>query len=148
MQRQIGWPTLTVVQLAFDRLGQHLRQEEFMTTKLMRLDVCLPPIFGTKGRTAAPAPQTRISRIQLRAEIAAATFAVASAGVAIVSAVAHAGNETVLHSFSSVPDGAYPEADLVIDKAGNLYGTTIFGGSSGFGTVFKLDRTGNESVLY
>lgn len=48
------------------------------------------------------------------------------------------GNETVLHSFTNVPDGANPYAGLVMDKAGNLYGTTEYGGSYGYGTVFKL----------
>jgi uncharacterized repeat protein (TIGR03803 family) len=58
------------------------------------------------------------------------------------------GNETVLHRFTNTPDGAFPVAGLVIDKAGNLYGTTENGGSSGYGTVFKLDITGTETVLH
>jgi uncharacterized repeat protein (TIGR03803 family) len=37
---------------------------------------------------------------------------------------------------------------LVSDKTGNLYGTTYNGGAYGFGTVFRLDSAGNESVLY
>ncbi|HKB99432.1 MAG TPA: choice-of-anchor tandem repeat GloVer-containing protein [Terriglobales bacterium] len=46
---------------------------------------------------------------------------------------------SVLHSFSG-PDGASPSAGLVMDPAGNLYGTTSYGGADpGFaGTVFKL----------
>jgi uncharacterized repeat protein (TIGR03803 family) len=46
---------------------------------------------------------------------------------------------SVLHHFSG-PDGADPGAGLVMDPAGNLYGTTVFGGSDpGYaGTVFKL----------
>jgi uncharacterized repeat protein (TIGR03803 family) len=35
-----------------------------------------------------------------------------------------------------------------MDPAGNLYGTTTSGGAYGFGTVFKLDSSGNETVLY
>ena len=58
------------------------------------------------------------------------------------------GNETVLHSFTGAPDGAGPVASLVRDKQGNLYGTTLGGGTFGRGTVFKLDPTGNETVLY
>jgi uncharacterized repeat protein (TIGR03803 family) len=45
-----------------------------------------------------------------------------------------AGNETVLHSFTNA-DGASPAGDLIMDAAGNLYGTTSGGGS---GTVFEL----------
>jgi uncharacterized repeat protein (TIGR03803 family) len=46
---------------------------------------------------------------------------------------------SVLHSFSG-PDGSSPGAGLVMDPAGNLYGTTVFGGSDpgNAGTVFKL----------
>jgi uncharacterized repeat protein (TIGR03803 family) len=57
------------------------------------------------------------------------------------------GNESVLHSFTG-GDGSIPYAGLVIDTAGNLYGTTLFGGSSGYGTVFKLDPSGTETVLH
>lgn len=56
--------------------------------------------------------------------------------------------ETVLHSFSGNPDGANPYAGLVMDNSGNLYGTTEQGGTSGCGTVFKIDTAGNESVLH
>jgi uncharacterized repeat protein (TIGR03803 family) len=60
------------------------------------------------------------------------------------------GKETVLHSFTGgATDGALPEAGLVRDAAGNLYGTTCRGGGSDSGTVFKLDRTGAaETVLH
>ena len=59
------------------------------------------------------------------------------------------GNETVLHSFAGFPgDGANPSAALIMDKRGNLYGTTETGGASGFGTVFKLSTSGKETVLY
>jgi len=60
--------------------------------------------------------------------------------------------ETVLHSFSGDPDGYSPEAGLIFDSSGNLYGTTMWGGASGAGTIFKLARNGhdgwNETVLH
>ncbi|HTZ98258.1 MAG TPA: choice-of-anchor tandem repeat GloVer-containing protein [Terriglobales bacterium] len=46
-------------------------------------------------------------------------------------------SETVLHAFNWT-DGAHPEANLIFDGAGNLYGTTVFGGADGKGTVFEL----------
>ncbi len=59
-----------------------------------------------------------------------------------------AANETVLHSFTGGSDGTQPLAALIFDQAGNLYGTTELGGSFGSGTVFKLDPSGNETVLH
>ena len=51
------------------------------------------------------------------------------------------GKFKVLHSFKTGgADGARPFASLVRDPAGNLYGTTIEGGGSGSGTVFKLEE--------
>jgi uncharacterized repeat protein (TIGR03803 family) len=61
------------------------------------------------------------------------------------------GHETVLYSFCSAADctdGDEPQAGLIRDAAGNLYGTTTFGGAKGGGTVFKVDTSGHESVLY
>jgi uncharacterized repeat protein (TIGR03803 family) len=58
------------------------------------------------------------------------------------------GNETVLYNFKGGTDGWYPEARLLQDSGGNLYGTTPFGGNFNCGTVFKLDLTRNETVLY
>ena len=46
--------------------------------------------------------------------------------------------EKILHSFGSDPDGQDPQASLVFDGAGNLYGTTVTGGAGGAGAVFEL----------
>ncbi|HWY58352.1 MAG TPA: choice-of-anchor tandem repeat GloVer-containing protein [Terriglobales bacterium] len=69
-------------------------------------------------------------------------------GHGTVSQLDATGTETVLYSFAGTPDGEYPYAGLVRDAAGNLYGTTEYGGRSGAGTVFKLDNSGKETVLY
>jgi uncharacterized repeat protein (TIGR03803 family) len=59
------------------------------------------------------------------------------------------GQETVLYSFTGSTDGGFPQAGLVLDTKGNLYGATSGGGSSSYaGTVFKVDSTGTETVLY
>jgi uncharacterized repeat protein (TIGR03803 family) len=58
------------------------------------------------------------------------------------------GNESVLYSFTGGNDGGNPEGSVVMDSAGNLYGTTEVGGTNGDGTVFKLDPSGKESVLH
>jgi len=63
-----------------------------------------------------------------------------------------AGSYKVLHVFKGGNDGASPESSLILDAAGNPYGVTAAGGASGCnggcGTVFKLDITGKETILY
>src|SRR5579862_2485672 len=71
--------------------------------------------------------------------------------LAFVSPAAQAQTYTVLHNFSG-SDGSSPEAALIRDSAGNLYGTTNGGGSQncydGCGTVFKLDSSNKLTMLY
>lgn len=68
-------------------------------------------------------------------------------GLGTVFELASNGVETVLYSFCSQPnctDGFYPSANLIMDKSGNFYGTTPYGGittgagNSGAGTVFRV----------
>jgi uncharacterized repeat protein (TIGR03803 family) len=56
--------------------------------------------------------------------------------------------ETVLYNFTGGADGQYPFAGVIIDSQGNLYGTTIFGGTSSDGVAFELDTAGAETVLH
>ena len=58
--------------------------------------------------------------------------------------------ETVLYSFASGTDGANPENGLIMDPAGNLYGTTSHGGN-GLGVVFELSPSPDgwtEQIIY
>jgi uncharacterized repeat protein (TIGR03803 family) len=54
---------------------------------------------------------------------------------------------TTLHSFSGL-DGGMPTAGLTMDGAGNLYGTTQYGGTADYGSVFKLVHTGGSWILH
>jgi uncharacterized repeat protein (TIGR03803 family) len=63
--------------------------------------------------------------------------------------------KTALHSFTGVNgDGSEPQAGLVIDSNGNLYGTTSYGGTNGCnfcGSVFELQPSGSgyrETILH
>jgi uncharacterized repeat protein (TIGR03803 family) len=60
--------------------------------------------------------------------------------------------QTVLYQFTgSNGDGSYPWAGVVFDAAGNLYGTTQYGGANGYGTIYQLTPSGSgwtEKVLY
>ena len=75
-----------------------------------------------------------------------------ASGAGVVFKVDAAGEEKVLYSFTGGADGGYPEAGVLRDAAGNLYGTTSGGGSgvgyAGAGVVFKVDTAGQETVLY
>ena len=59
--------------------------------------------------------------------------------------------ESLLYSFTGGSDGAGPVAGVIFDRAGNLYGTTVEGGTYGYGTVYELMSSGSgwaEHVLY
>lgn len=64
------------------------------------------------------------------------------------------GGEKILYAFAGGSDGAYPNSGLIMDGAGNFYGTTSDGGQTcpyrndGCGTVFKVSPDGTETVLY
>jgi uncharacterized repeat protein (TIGR03803 family) len=65
---------------------------------------------------------------------------------------AHAQTYTVLHNFTGHGDGSEPYAGLTMDRAGNFYGTTVYGGNlanceDGCGVVFKLAQQGAGWVL-
>lgn len=59
------------------------------------------------------------------------------------------GFEKAIHNFlGALNDGANPAAGLIADSSGNLYGTTVNGGTSNAGTVFKLSPGGTVTVLH
>jgi uncharacterized repeat protein (TIGR03803 family) len=73
-------------------------------------------------------------------------------GDGVVYSLSAAGKETIVYSFGgTAADGVNPYASLVMDSAGNLFGTTRAGGASGphrGGTVFKVSPAGAETILY
>jgi uncharacterized repeat protein (TIGR03803 family) len=69
-------------------------------------------------------------------------------GVGTVFKLSSGNKETVLHAFTGAPDGASPSAPVVLDAAGNLYGTTQAGGAENDGVVFEWSATGKETILH
>ena len=69
----------------------------------------------------------------------------------VVFKLSPSGTETVLYSFTGSTggiDGLNPEAGLIRDASGNLYGTTFYGGLDGDGVVFELSPSAKERVLH
>jgi uncharacterized repeat protein (TIGR03803 family) len=63
------------------------------------------------------------------------------------------GTITNLYTFTGANgDGEWPATNLAIDRTGNLYGSTQYGGSSncsyGCGTVFTVNSAGEKSTIY
>ncbi len=72
-------------------------------------------------------------------------------GAGTVFKVTPAGQLTTLYSFCSqtdCADGLQPHAGLIQASDGNLYGTTLYGGANGDGTVFKITPAGQLTTLY
>src|ERR1039457_6480835 len=74
---------------------------------------------------------------------------VTCAAIALLATVAWAASATkLIYSFAGNGDGEYTDTELVMDSAGNLYGTSVQGGTYGGGTVFQVTPAGVHTVLY
>ena len=58
------------------------------------------------------------------------------------------GRVNIYHALQEAASGYGSRAELVEDGSGNFYGTTVSGGAYGGGTVFKMDSSGNVTVLH
>jgi uncharacterized repeat protein (TIGR03803 family) len=81
------------------------------------------------------------------------TEAGGSANSGTIFELASDGTESVLYSFQGGNDGVDPISGVIMDKTGDLYGTTFLGGSndcdqSGCGIAFELTPAGTETILY
>jgi uncharacterized repeat protein (TIGR03803 family) len=93
-------------------------------------------------------PRRRISEMRMQGAWAALVIAAVLVPLIFSAQAAPAQTYSVLYSFHGPPDGKYPWTGLILDAAGNLYGTASRGGSSYWGTAFKLDSSGKETLLY
>lgn len=86
------------------------------------------------------------------------TVAGGAHGLGTVFKISPDGTETILHSFGATRyDGTYPYGPVVLDKNGNVYGSTNLGGEyadacgfggEGCGTVFRIGTDGKESIIH
>ena len=80
------------------------------------------------------------------------TYVGGAHGLGTVFGISKTGKENVLYSFTGGSDGCAPYPGVTLDSSGNVYGVAFEGGAgfcnSGQGVVFKLDTSGNETVLH
>jgi len=101
-------------------------------------------ISETNGRTTAG---LRLQRAQPGWWGILAALAFMLVLTCVATQVAQAETFNVLYTFTGEKDGANPYAGLTADAGGNLYGTTIAGGSYGQGTVFELRHSGSNWIM-
>jgi uncharacterized repeat protein (TIGR03803 family) len=76
------------------------------------------------------------------------TYDGGASGGGVVYELNPAGQVTVLYNFTGGADGGQPSAGVIHDSDGVLFGTTFGGGASSYGTVYRLDTAGKETVLH
>jgi uncharacterized repeat protein (TIGR03803 family) len=92
------------------------------------------------------------SLVELNGALYGTTGSAGASGLGTVFKLTLSGKERVLHSFAGGTDGSGPEAGLIAVN-GKLYGTTLSGGGtgcggSGCGTVYEINPSGKEHVMY
>jgi uncharacterized repeat protein (TIGR03803 family) len=103
-------------------------------------------VYSFTGGSDGSSPEAGL--IYVKGELYGTTYGGGSNGYGTVFKVTKSGTENAVYSFAGGTDGANPRAGLIYYK-GAFYGTTYDGGgSNGYGTVFKVTRSGAESVLH
>jgi uncharacterized repeat protein (TIGR03803 family) len=88
-----------------------------------------------------------LSRIRFSAAMAVVTIVIMLALTVLLTRPLQAQTYQLIYSFTGGTDGQGPSAGLAMDRTGNFYGTTEWGGSNGYGTVFKLSSTSSGWIL-
>ena len=98
--------------------------------------------FGADGSQSANAPFGGVIRDRNGNLYGTTLFggecSTSQSGCGTVFKLSPGGSMTVLHSFDGYADGSSPWCNVILDAAGNLYGTTTIGGQGDAGTVWKI----------
>ncbi len=98
------------------------------------------PYGGSYAISVATQPPAQTCTVAVGAGVIAAN-------VSSIAVTCTRASEYVIHSFG-IADGVGPQADVIQGVDGNSYGTTVYGGTNGMGTVFKITPAGVETVLH
>lgn len=112
-------------------------------------DSTLTTLYSFGGGADGYIPEGRLVRDR-HGNIYGTTYAGGADSMGVVYKLSAKGKQTVLHSFAGgANDGAFPtNAGLAMDASGNLYGMTQFGGTSDWGTLYKVARDGTFTLLH
>jgi uncharacterized repeat protein (TIGR03803 family) len=114
-----------------------------MAMQSVRLLLCCVALAGCSRGTIGALPVTANPNL----DATTPSHMVQYAGVPFAQqAAADVATFKTLYRFKGTPDGANPSSSL-LDVGGTLYGTTVYGGLSNYGTIFKVSKSGAESVL-
>ncbi len=103
---------------------------------------------GGNGSSPIAGLAASLNGFSLSGSLFGVTSAGGAYGAGTVFAVTPQGKLTNIHSFHPATDGSAPDAELITDDNGNLYGTATSGGSGSAGTVFKVSTAGKFATLY
>jgi uncharacterized repeat protein (TIGR03803 family) len=117
--------------------GSHDHASEWQDTFTVEVNM------GSGGRSESKGMRERLAKAAIIVAMLLLTMVVVEQG-----GQAQNINIQVLYQFAGTPDGGQVYGPLAGDRAGNLYGTTSQGGFYGKGSVWKLDASGKETVLY
>lgn len=106
-------------------------------------------IYGFAGGADGSTPRGGLA-IDASGSLYGTTAYGGASNVGTVYKITSAKTESVLHAFigNNSSDGSYPHGSLVLDKNGNVYGTTSDGGQSFLGTVYIVTAAGVETLIH
>ena len=106
--------------------------------------------FGSSGNTDGDGPESGLAQTP-DGTIWGTTARGGTAGDGTIFKYTVDGKYSVVHSFSDgsvANDGYLPQSALTVGPDGNLYGVTVYGGSLGYGCVFKMTPAGAVTILH
>jgi uncharacterized repeat protein (TIGR03803 family) len=105
-------------------------------------------LYTFQGGADGAYPQSPLV-VDKRGNVFGTTYSGGANGVGVIFRISPHGAETIVHDFGGAPaDGGFPSGGLVTDGKGNLYGSTLGGGASNAGTVYRATLSGAETILY